>query len=1684
MKKALGFILAVLMLAGLLPFAKAAPLAGQPDEAELLASLLAEAAAMQQPLADQPAEEAEDGEAEEAEPQTGQSAAFVPFSSMPGVFINQIYGLLDTEGSISHGFVELYNYSSVDVSLDGYSLQYAHGTSTNNSHNGFTNDWAVLDLTGKTIKSRQSFLIRSTAYVSVASATNPTFRYTIANSDMDWSQPFSNRAMNVALVLGLEPLSPVIEPEESLNIVDLVGAVNSSLGDSVSNYVGSFIVDVSKQKSARRVNFSNNGDNRADFEVLDYRTITNERLAQVKPRISADGVWGADIVPPIPEDRRIIFSHAAGLYSSQFSLTLSTGYQNAVIRYTTNGNDPTASSTAYSAPISIQYKNSPSVSGDISRILNTAQLAAFGDAQNIDAPIPKDNLFRGNVIKARVFAANGMPLTGVVTRSFIVNPSYGNLPIVSVVVNRDDFFDTYRGIYVNTVQGGVRNFDQEGADWERPCHVEFFEPDGSEGFSQYMGVRIHGGLTRRFPQKTLRFYARADNDPGKSRIEYDVFAGNAQSMSGDPITSFKRILLRNGGNDNEFTLLRDSLIHSMMHGLNAPAMDYRPAVMLLNGEFWGIYNIRERIDEYYIAAKYNLTSTNNIMLFSFFNNENPEDYSPSNQEMAADYALYQEMRTWFNNNTNLSSAALYDKAQTFFDIDNFIDYYIVQTFTGNIDWPSNNNVIWRYQTASYPAVGAPLSPTDGRWRHVFKDLDFSLGMSTVADNPFNRILTTTNNFNDIANAAWATLYFRRLCTNASFVDKFIVRYFDLMNTYLHADVFNSKLDNMVAAITQVVPSHSARWDRLNSFSSEVTRIRTYVNSRFANVTNQMRNTTNPISFRVGSGNRPDITLQTNAAQGYFRMNTVDILPQTPTVSNPGQWQYKGWTNTGQSNPRPQVITAIPYPGYVFDRFVVGTTSYTANPLSIVINNSTTIRAEFKVGEPVVTSATIAEFEYTPQTANTVLPMYPATGGARQVDAKLEFYYATGAQASLGRAQTDRAAVNCPNTSNGWYIAPATSITANNSAGWIITLNTLGYKNIKFTAEQASSTSGPGEFKLAYRLGTTGDWTTFGGTGKVSALSDDGYTALTFNNIVLPPAMEGRTLVQLKVYISSDVARIGGVSPFAANNGNTSINKITFVGDLKTGANPALGGAVTISGAAKFGQTLTAVTSGLTSVPTVADKGTLIYEWKRGELKVGADSATYTLVEADIGQTITVTVSASKCDGSVTSAATAAVAKSDGPLAPAAPTMTVRTDTTITLAAAIGMEYYMLGSGVWQDSATFDGLAPNASYTFMARIKETATACSSANSAASAPLSTLPASSVIAAFNYTPQTANTTQPEYPATGGTKQAATKLELYYSNGTRANIGRTQGDRSAVNCANNNAGWYPTPAGFTNASTLAGWVITLNTVGYKNIRFSAEQASSANGPGEFKLAYRIGTSGDWTTFGNMAAVSALSDDKITGLTFSNVALPAAMENQAAVQLKVYISSDTVRIGGTSLTFAANNGNTSINNVAFTGESSGAAVTGSVRSYNPGNATTIKLSGEAGTYETTIATASGSEPLTQPFRFDSVAPGTYTLVISKPAHTLFTVRNVVVGAADVDLNHDSRPAVRVMTLLCGDINGDSMINDGDLTALWRNDTYNKSTTSAFVPLADLNGDGMVNDADLTILWRTDHYNKGVVIID
>jgi len=867
------------------------------------------------------------------------------------IIINQVHGT--TDGSISHSFVELYNTSAVSVSLNNCSVQIVNGTS---------GIWTVIPLTGKTVGANQSFLIRCKE-----SLPSSSMRYIISQFDLDKPDvTISNRAFSVALVPSQSELSGVLRSGQYGDLIDLVGVANDLTVDTVCSYLGSPTGGISKQKTARRIFFANNLNNSLDFEILDYRTdgIDNTKLAEVKPRYTGDGPWGQSIIPPelVPDNKKLIFSKEAGFYKTAFNLTLSTGYSSGIIRYTTNGTDPTSSSSQYSSPISIVYNpntNNNSMAGSLTK---------------------PGNSYKGSIIKAQVFASNGAPLSDVYTKSYFINPNYGDFPVFSIVTDQSNLFNSVDGIYANPT-------DRE---LEKPAHLEMFEPNGSLAFGMDLGIKIHGGASRNWDQKSFRFMLR--NDYSNNSINYDIFAGKAKDMDGNPITSFRRFMLRNGGNDAVMAKMRDPIMHTLAEGMHIPTQANRFSVGFVNGEFWGIYETRERIDDNMIVSKYNLREKANVRLVEFayhgfhvpkgfdvtwpwgnnvvdgykaFTNQgsgaygNPsspyntaeaflwdventtdpnkpifltENYDPIELES---YKQYMNMYEWFLT-ANLANPGDYAKAQTYWDIDNLIDMNVIATIGFHWDWPGNNNVLWRYDGVYPSNASDPSYGEDGRWRYVLKDIDgVYYGTGTywsmaVNFDYFDVLFNQWNTQHDgHFNPRWGTLFFQKFWQNDEFKTKFINRLCDLMNTNFKTSVMLNLIDeyvNLFNSNNLMGGQHIPRWGEASGWGQEVSWFKGTVAVRNDIVFNNAKNRLPAI------GEKRALTLRTDSNKGYNNINGVDLVEGTFSVTNPDFWSGSYFSNLSQT------ITAVPESGYEFEKFVVNGTAYNQNPLTLTMSS--------------------------------------------------------------------------------------------------------------------------------------------------------------------------------------------------------------------------------------------------------------------------------------------------------------------------------------------------------------------------------------------------------------------------------------------------------------------------------------------------------------------------------------------------------------------------------------------------------------------------------------------------------------------------------------------------------------------------------------------------------------------------
>ena len=472
----------------------------------------------------------------------------------------------------------------------------------------------------------------------------------------------------------------------------------------------------------------------------------------------------------------VLFSAQGGFYEEVFPLELYNYYPQNHIRYTTNGNNPTAQSPLYEEPLlldSTKYSQS-----NIYTIINCP-------IQDFYLP---DSVAHCIVIRAAVFDENDSCISGVRTNSFFIRAlgcdTHG-LPAVSICADSLDLFDYETGIFVPGIHHDpldpdwTGNYYQEGREWERLMNVEFYEQDNT-GINQQAGLRTHGGNGRRFQQKCLKMYAREEY--GKKRFKHKFF----ETI---PLNNFKHLVLKPFAASWNQSGVNDHICNQIASQLNIEALASRPVVLYLNGEYWGIYYIHERPDERYLEDHFGVDIDN----VNIINGWNPN----------ADHGSVQNFRALFRwmETADLVDADNYAFVSTKIDLDNFIDYQIFELFSENTDWPANNMRCWQ--------LG------DGKWRWIFFDGDACLRWMT-----FNAFDNAVYDGDNLWPSNWrATLFFRKLMENDDFKLQFNTRFHELLGTTFSYEVTKPIFDDIKEIIIDELPFQSDRFGFPRSLDS-------------------------------------------------------------------------------------------------------------------------------------------------------------------------------------------------------------------------------------------------------------------------------------------------------------------------------------------------------------------------------------------------------------------------------------------------------------------------------------------------------------------------------------------------------------------------------------------------------------------------------------------------------------------------------------------------------------------------------------------------------------------------------------------------------------------------------------------------------------------------------------------------
>ena len=577
--------------------------------------------------------------------------------------------------------------------------------------------------------------------------------------------------------------------------------------------------------------------------------------------------WVPGKVPP-PS-----FSREGGFYGEPFDLELVPSDPGAAIHYTLDGSEPTERSERYGGPLRIAPGEDPS---------------------------------SGRVVRARS-VGDGGGASDVATHTYFVGAGFAAgrpLPSVSLATDAANLFDRGFGIYSDC------NARKRGWLWERPVSVEFFEPSGRRALAMDGGVRIQGAWSRRRPRKSLRLYARPEYGPSGA-FRYPFFPGLKKAGSGQPLAEFKTLILHNFGNDYNGAVIRDALLQGLVeHSPDLETQVSRFVTVYINGSYWGLYCLRERLDEHCLAANYDVPPERVAIL------EMDAEVKHGTERDREEYLALRE----YAKTHDLSDPASYRRVAGMMDPESFIEYYTANIYFHNVDWAYNNIGYWRIRPAGEGSDPGP--GRDGRWRWLLSDVDSGF---TMARPPFRTIERFERKHGPSSGPAantlkwalmvrdlrfakrWPNLLFRSLLANEEFRNAFINRMADGLNGAFMPERVIRRIDELEASLLPEMAAQIRRWGEIGSVAEwrrNVDDLRRFARERPENVRRHFVE-------HFGLGGCANVTLRADPREGHVRINGLDVSDGTPGIVRPEAWTGVYFRGV------PVKIAAIPEKGYRF-----------------------------------------------------------------------------------------------------------------------------------------------------------------------------------------------------------------------------------------------------------------------------------------------------------------------------------------------------------------------------------------------------------------------------------------------------------------------------------------------------------------------------------------------------------------------------------------------------------------------------------------------------------------------------------------------------------------------------------------------------------------------------------------------
>ncbi len=423
------------------------------------------------------------------------------------------------------------------------------------------------------------------------------------------------------------------------------------------------------------------------------------------------------------ETPELRFSHDSGVYRQNcLSVTVRVpeGYS---IAYTTDGSFPSVENDSHRSRVRVRLKSG-----------SARYLAAHADLQimkDFDISELRDDpgLPSGALLCAALVDAEGKvgePVTKVYFLGMDFDSLFPGCLVCSVITNPSNLLDYETGILASgavydrwrTTDEGQEiiknnnwwlaqsNSTRHGREWERPCVLQIFDGGHAPSIEQQAGIRTQGGISRRQNQKSFTLYFRKEY--GDNRLHAELFPG---------IGELKSVTLRSGGNNYNRVKYKDAMLQELVSDRDVTTALFRPAVLFLNGEYWGPYMLTEKISARMLHDHFDVDPEQVVVI-----KEGEVEAGEEN-----DLRLYEELLAFAGQ--DLTQPECYRQFCSAVNVQSMADYYAVRIYIGDGDWmEGKNRVLWRTRDLSFQG---------GRWQFVLYDIEYSTGLysyeSTASD---------------------------------------------------------------------------------------------------------------------------------------------------------------------------------------------------------------------------------------------------------------------------------------------------------------------------------------------------------------------------------------------------------------------------------------------------------------------------------------------------------------------------------------------------------------------------------------------------------------------------------------------------------------------------------------------------------------------------------------------------------------------------------------------------------------------------------------------------------------------------------------------------------------------------------------------------------------------------------------